>query len=349
MLDTRSVAVEPLRLPRAGHREIPQPRSRGARWAWLPSVLVLSAALLLASPSAAGPVALVPAPSERATLRDKITGGVSYAELGVLLGSGAVNLTLYLLRPTFDGLDSGRLVIPSARPDSIDARIAAAAYDPSGQHLNYGIPDSLGSSIVPITFVVSYAANAAAYWISGRSLGSRISRSPPGDPLRAVRLFYGALEVVSYSGLIQQLANSFVSRQRPYVDLNHPEYARHAQDDSMSFYSGHTSMAFGIAAYASLHLGAYLADDLLARRHLATRILVGRVLPSAALYGLAAYVGASRVTDQGHYFSDVILGAVVGTALGNALYLWHFAGRSEKRQASLLFPTLNGVAFVGAF
>ena len=63
-----------------------------------------------------------------------------------------------------------------------------------------------------------------------------------------------------------------------------------------SFPSNHATQAFAVASVIAAHYGSRWVD--------------------AASYGLATLVGASRIYDDVHWFSDVVAGAVIGTATG---------------------------------
>ena len=69
------------------------------------------------------------------------------------------------------------------------------------------------------------------------------------------------------------------------------------------------------------------------------------------LYGAAAVVGLSRIVDQRHYFTDVALGAAVGTAVGQLTYALHFDwdGRPRRRHAVSVTPMPGGAAVTGSF
>jgi undecaprenyl-diphosphatase len=70
--------------------------------------------------------------------------------------------------------------------------------------------------------------------------------------------------------------------------------------DRFSFPSGHTMTAFAIAFSLGLYYPA---------------LLMGLVF-------CAASVGASRVILGLHYASDVAVGAVIGTGIGAAAFVW---------------------------
>jgi membrane-associated phospholipid phosphatase len=77
---------------------------------------------------------------------------------------------------------------------------------------------------------------------------------------------------------------------------------------SLSFPSGHTSSAFATAAVLQRHLGWKAG------------------IPA---YGVAAYVGASRIQMKRHYLSDVAFGAAIGIMAGRTVTI----GKGEARFA----------------
>ncbi len=74
------------------------------------------------------------------------------------------------------------------------------------------------------------------------------------------------------------------------------------QNESLSFPSGHTATAFALAASISEEAKRHWPEQ----EHWLT----------PALYAAAALVGLSRVLDDAHWTSDVLAGAVIGTAAG---------------------------------
>ena len=89
------------------------------------------------------------------------------------------------------------------------------------------------------------------------------------------------------SSLVTWTFKYSVSRERPN------------QANRLSFPSGHTSSAFATATSLAYAYG----------------------WPTAlVVYPMAAFVGASRLADNEHWFSDVVAGAVVGIYCGRASY-----------------------------
>ena len=110
------------------------------------------------------------------------------------------------------------------------------------------------------------------------------------------------------AGVLNQIVKFGFARERPFVHyLPHaPEAVRKLtdspSDDNLSFYSGHTTLAFAIATasgtVASLR-GYRLAP----------------VVWSTGLT-LATTVGYLRIAADKHYFSDVVTAAIIGSIVG---------------------------------
>ena len=109
-------------------------------------------------------------------------------------------------------------------------------------------------------------------------------------------------ETIAISSLINQVVKFSVGRKRPFVERGHLSYYSHRNDDNLSFYSGHTSLAFAIvvAAGTIAHIRHYDVEP----------YIWGIGLP------LAAFVGYTRIAGEKHYFSDVLVGALIGSAIG---------------------------------
>ena len=58
-----------------------------------------------------------------------------------------------------------------------------------------------------------------------------------------------------------------------------------------------------------------------------------RALSFGAFYGLAAYVGYSRLDQGEHYLSDVLVGAAAGTLIGRTFYRINHRWSSGERAA----------------
>jgi membrane-associated phospholipid phosphatase len=126
-------------------------------------------------------------------------------------------------------------------------------------------------------------------------------------------LLYG--EAVSVSLLLNGVTKYLVGRPRPYVYSDDPrvqEYARsQGKDSHLSFYSGHASTTFA-ASVAGAYLFAQNTTDKHAR---------------AAVWGFElALAGATanlRTRAGKHFYTDVIVGALLGAAVGFAVPRLH--------------------------
>lgn len=129
-------------------------------------------------------------------------------------------------------------------------------------------------------------------------------------------------EAASVSTALDAISKDAVARRRPTAGLS----ARGAADES--FYSGHTSLAFALAA------GAGTISTL-------------RGYPSAPwVWGggmvLAAGVGYLRVAGDAHWSTDVLAGAAAGGLVGFGVpWLLHRVRRSRR---IALAPAPGGVA-----
>jgi membrane-associated phospholipid phosphatase len=117
-------------------------------------------------------------------------------------------------------------------------------------------------------------------------------------------------EAVAVSALLNQTAKLIAARERPFVHvLAGDEKLKTAlpSDNNVSFYSGHTALSFTLAAAAGTvaTLRGY------------------RLMPLvwSTLMPLAAVTGYLRVAADKHYATDVIVGAVLGGAVGVLLPL----------------------------
>jgi len=107
------------------------------------------------------------------------------------------------------------------------------------------------------------------------------------------RLLY---ESVLLNGLITTVLKTSIGRARPYVESGNSrfEYFSYEDDSFMSLPSGHTSMVFAMATILS-----YRSKS--------------SILP-IIYYAIAGSTGMARIYFDKHWFSDVIAGAMVGTA-----------------------------------
>ena len=150
------------------------------------------------------------------------------------------------------------------------------------------------------------------------ALGTNIAAARADDSASKARVGADALvvsEAVMLSLAVNQLTKFVVARERPYAHFRSPEgrIRDGKTDDNLSFYSGHTALAFssvGASATVLAMHGSKLAP-----------LVLGAGLP------LAALTGGLRIAADRHYLSDVLVGAAMGAAIGVFVpYLFHRPG-----------------------
>lgn len=98
-------------------------------------------------------------------------------------------------------------------------------------------------------------------------------------------------------------AKVWFGRRRPFYETEE-RAGRVTKEERFSFFSGHAAHTFAFASYASGVAFSELDDSLSAWIY------------SGLLFSSAAWIGASRVLDKQHNWSDVVTGALVGSATG---------------------------------
>ncbi len=142
-------------------------------------------------------------------------------------------------------------------------------------------------------------------------------------------------EATVLAGDLNQLAKFAFARERPFVHYlpRAPDAIRaltdSPTDDNLSFFSGHTTLAFAVATSAGTvnSLRGYT---------------LAPVVWSAGMT-MAVAVAYLRIAADKHYLSDVITGAVVGSIVGVGVPLL-FHSASSASTSSTTPPTASGQA-----
>jgi hypothetical protein len=148
------------------------------------------------------------------------------------------------------------------------------------------------------------------------------------------------LVVVAEATLLASAASgastAMTGRPRPYLYGNEaPLSVREGGDGGLSYFSGHTSTAFGAATSVFVTLR---------RRHPDAR------WPWVVLAGgltAASMVGATRILAGEHFPTDVIAGAAVGAGIGLLVPALHAAPRHLTATPMVAGPGGGGIAIVG--
>jgi len=123
----------------------------------------------------------------------------------------------------------------------------------------------------------------------------------------------GIIKAVSFTYFVTAITKNIVGRKRPSYD-NFP--VDDEIDSKKSFFSGHSAISFSIATYSSLYVFEHIGNinDPL---NLASKILF-----TTGMASIASYVAYSRVEDNMHFVSDVLVGGMVGTAMSSIVYAY---------------------------
>jgi membrane-associated phospholipid phosphatase len=195
-----------------------------------------------------------------------------------------------------DGLLAGGFVIGAIAIRPLDKRAATDLQAPSYQKNQF---------LKKSATIVRNIAQPGAF-IIGPSMyaAGRIGK----DKDLAELGLYGTEALFVGLGVGSVLKDSF-GRARPFVDTVGPnpndyQFLRgfHAGDNYRSFPSGHTMSAFAAAAAVSAETSRWYPRAI---------YVIGPLM-----YGGAAAVGVSRMYDNRHWASDVIVGAAIGTFAG---------------------------------
>jgi membrane-associated phospholipid phosphatase len=144
-----------------------------------------------------------------------------------------------------------------------------------------------------------------------------------GEPKKGLVDALLVTEATALAVDLNQLIKFTVARRRPFVFAKNQDVLvdrPKESDDNMSFYSGHTNLAFALVA--STGTVATL------RGYRAAPWVWGMGLP------LAAASGYFRIAADRHYLTDVLTGALLGSAVG-VLVPWLFHGRKRSTSGSI--------------
>jgi membrane-associated phospholipid phosphatase len=198
------------------------------------------------------------------------------------------------------------------------------------------VPDYAGLYVLPYLPALAYGFET--FWLehSGHPV------EPRGD-LNPDHRVWAYLEALGWTVLVTGVTKMVVGRTRPYAVLDHPALAGPASEQDVSFFSGHSAAMFCAATFVSLDLSAWLTHRVLRDASATRRVLLGWVVPYTISFGLATLVGVSRIVDQQHWATDVLVGAAVGSTASYIAYTVHFdsAGNPRRRHTLALGPMIS--------
>ena len=179
---------------------------------------------------------------------------------------------------------------------SEDGREALNGLDASmREHLRWRQPDTARKVSDLLLFVGVPATSLASIWVAAEQDGRE---GETGE--NALIMF----EAVAVSMALNQATKFTLGRQRPYAHFA-PNGSPPTDDDNLSFYSGHAAVTFttSVATGTIASLRGYRSAGVV-------------WIPGAVLALATSYL---RIGCDRHYFTDVAVGAVVGTGVGIAL------------------------------
>jgi membrane-associated phospholipid phosphatase len=233
-------------------------------------------------------------------------------------------------------------------PGPTDHAVSDALYQggPVSEQWLSGMPDRVGEIYAPLLSIGYYGLNAALQRARGRSLTGNVN---------ADHELLAFAEAYALTFGLTQATKLAVGRERPMYALSRPGAPPYDDDATLSFFSGHSSSSFVLAAFITRDLSDWLVSGPLAGRPQALRVVAGRIAPALVLYGAAGVIALSRIIDQRHYLSDVLAGTAVGIVTGNVIYAAHFdlEGRPRQRASvgpqARIVPIPGGLALDGTF
>ena len=126
---------------------------------------------------------------------------------------------------------------------------------------------------------------------------------------------------------IKEIAKLCVNRTRPYMYYDSDTFPEDDVDEGdwvNSFPSGHSTMAFTSATFASYTFCKYFPES------------NWRYLIVAGSYAMATGVAALRLSSGNHFFSDVLTGAFLGCSIGFLVPYLHTFNTKNDLNLSLL-------------
>jgi membrane-associated phospholipid phosphatase len=196
-----------------------------------------------------------------------------------IIGAGAVvGITALIVVLNNDKLSEDGVI--SCKPEDVNKfdRIAIGPYeeDMLGDALLYG------SYILPLSF---------------------LTYDETREDFGTLALMYG--EVILVNKGINALIKGLTTRNRPFVyDKDSPMEEKYKVNARHSFYSGHVSVTASNSFFTAKVFSEYFTDN------------TAKTLVWTAAAIIPAVTGFSRINTHNHFPTDVIVGYIVGAAIG---------------------------------
>jgi membrane-associated phospholipid phosphatase len=169
-----------------------------------------------------------------------------------------------------------------------------------------------------------YFGNYAAFSLLGAFyIGGRLGHN---EKLQETA-FDGIVASIFAGGVIAGVLKEVTGRVRPAAHRG--VYTFHPFSGNASFPSGETTEAFAVGSVIAAHYPSLWVE--------------------IACYGTASLVGFARMRQDGHWASDVLAGALIGTTVGRAVVHINQRLRARVAVAPLLAPGTRGLSLHTAF
>ncbi len=280
-----------------------------------------------------------PTPSKRVPLHDNFP----WLEIAGIGGLAGLNVVLKVYEYDFAAKRGDPLI---GDAPGFDKSISNALYQgPFAEPFALHVPELVLTEAGPVVYASIYGIDSLALWIRGRSLSGAAN---PDHKL------FAFAESQFLAAVINLTIKISVGRERPFEALHRYGSDPGQPKTTLSFFSNQTSAAFSLVTFGWRDLTDWLTSGPMRDSSPAKKLWLGRILPGVGLFAAGAFDGYSRLVDQRHWFTDVLAGAFVGTAVGYFTYAYHFdwEGQPKRRWGDhhvRLVPTSNGVAVGGTF
>jgi membrane-associated phospholipid phosphatase len=252
--------------------------------------------------------------------------------LAAAMAAGAQERSLEIaVDPLADGIALGGLVLGAVGSEFLDEALGDQGYAiPSLE----SIPDWERYAMFPYSKNIDAAGDFAVVaclllpalpaFVGQREviLSRPIGKAESLPDWLEIGVMYGESLAAAY--LLKNVLKSFIPRARPYLyDPAAPAELALDPDSLRSFPSGHATLAFASAAFASTMFILRNPDS-------------RWILPwTAACLGAASAIAVIRVESGAHFWGDALVGAGIGVVAGTITPLLHLRiGGAEKRTDS---------------
>lgn len=170
-------------------------------------------------------------------------------------------------------------------------------------------------------------SNVSAFVVSPLvGIGLLIASEYDASPARLIDDLLPVGETIVMGQVLTNIVKFSVGRQRPYARYGTRSDVTH--EDNLSFWSGHSALAFGLTTSAGLvaHWRGYATEPYI----------------WGAGIALSLTTEYLRIAADRHYLSDVVIGGLVG--VGSGLLV----PRLMRRELRIV-PVSNGAAVAGSF